>query len=241
MTLLVALRGRDGIVVASDSRGTFGDPRGVTAQNDAQKKLYRASKYAAILTAGSGELGATIMAEALTLIQENDGISVVLEKTRNLVKERYANWFRGFSIQINPSQPNSPVRPDLTLMVAGYDIITGSPPDQKIFQLVSMLDFAPMLHNYGFALAGVAQYGLYLLNRLYQPDSTIDQLKALAAYVITETASQDGKVGGPVQMATITPTDGCRELGAPVILQIVATNEQKNTVLKDSFFRQPTS
>src|SRR2546423_9229804 len=99
MTLLVALRGVDGIVVASDSRGTFGDPRAVTAQNDAQKKLYRASKHAAILTAGSGELGATIMAEALTLIQETDGISLVLEKTRNLVRTKYGQWFPNFAFQ----------------------------------------------------------------------------------------------------------------------------------------------
>jgi hypothetical protein len=40
------------MVVAADSRGTFGDPRGITAQNDSQKKLYSISKYSAILTAG---------------------------------------------------------------------------------------------------------------------------------------------------------------------------------------------
>lgn len=51
MTLLVSLRGSDGLVVASDSRGTFGDPRGVTAQNDAQKKLYVVSKYTVIIVA----------------------------------------------------------------------------------------------------------------------------------------------------------------------------------------------
>lgn len=152
MTLLVALRGSDGIVVASDSRGTFGDPRGVTAQNDAQKKLYRASKYSTILTAGSGELGATIMAEALNLIQDDDGVSVVLDKTRNLVREKYGDWFPGFAIQQNEN--GDPVRPDLALLVAGYDVAAGAQPEQKIFQVVSQLDFAPMLHNYGFALVG---------------------------------------------------------------------------------------
>jgi 20S proteasome alpha/beta subunit len=65
MTLLVALRGSDGIVAATDSRGTFGDPRGVTAQNDSQKKLYTSSKYTGILTAGAGELGAAVMADVL--------------------------------------------------------------------------------------------------------------------------------------------------------------------------------
>src|SRR5262249_15953746 len=110
-------------------------------------------------------------------------------------------------------------------------------PVQKIFQMQSGLDFAPMLHNYGFALLGVAQYALYLLNRLYQSESSIDELKPLAAYAITETASQDGKVGGPVQMATITPTDGCKELSKTEIDSIVTSNAHKNTALKESFFK----
>jgi len=236
MTLLVGLRGADGIVVASDSRGTFGDPRGVTAQNDAQKKLYVTSKYSCVLTAGAGELGANLMNDALKVIQENDGVSTVLEKTRNLVRQSYNDWFPGFAVQMPPDGA-VPVRPDLALLVAGYDISTGGgPPEQKLLQLVSGLDFAPMLHNYGFALVGVAQYALYLLNRLYQDNSAVEQLKALAAYVITETASQDGKVGGPVQMAVITAT-GTTPLSAAEITTIVQKNERKSNGLKDSFFK----
>ena len=73
MSLLVALSGRDGIVVASDSRGTFGDPRAITAQNDSQKKLYVVSKRAAILVAGSGELGASVMAQVTKAISPDLG------------------------------------------------------------------------------------------------------------------------------------------------------------------------
>lgn len=53
MTLLVALKGQDGLVLAADSRGTFGDPRGVTAQNDTQQKAHVLSRHFAVLTAGS--------------------------------------------------------------------------------------------------------------------------------------------------------------------------------------------
>jgi 20S proteasome alpha/beta subunit len=124
------------------------------------------------------------------------------------------------------------------LIIAGYDVdAAGQPTEQRIFQLISQADFAPMLHNYGFALSGVAQYGLYLLNRLYESDSTVDQLTALAAYVITETASQDGKVGGRVQMATITPSNGCRELDPDEVAKIVEHNQRRSKALKDSFFR----
>jgi len=237
MTLLVGLRGTDGIVVASDSRGTFGDPRGVTAQNDAQKKLYVATNRACVLTAGSGELGATIMTEALGIYELTDGVSQVLTKTRTLVRQRYAEWFPNFALQ--PNQDGDPVRPDLALLIAGYDAApAGRQPDQKMFQIISTLDFAPMLHNYGFALVGVAQYGLYLLNRLFKDNATVDQLKALAAYVITETASQDGKVGGPVQMAVMGATSATA-LTPEEVTQIVQNNASKSTALKDSFFALP--
>jgi predicted proteasome-type protease len=236
MTLLVGLRGTDGIVVASDSRGTFGDPRGVTAQNDAQKKLYVATNRVCVLTAGSGELGATIMTEALGVYQPTDGVSKVLNKTRTLVRQRYGEWFPNFALQ--PNQQGQPVRPDLALLIAGYDDVpapAGRQPDQKIFQIISGLDFAPMLHNYGFALLGVAQYALYLLNRLYKGSASVDQLKALAAYVITETASQDGKVGGPVQMAVIG-ANTTTELTPEEVGQTMQDNATKSTRLKESFF-----
>lgn len=66
----------------------------------------------------------------------------------------------------------------------------------------------------------------------------MEQLRALAAYVITETATQDGKVGGPVQMAIITPADGTRELPQNEIDEILTKNERKNTGLQDSFFKE---
>lgn len=52
MTLTVCLQGEDMIVVATDSRGTFGDGRGPTAQNDNIKKLYLVGNVA-ICSAGS--------------------------------------------------------------------------------------------------------------------------------------------------------------------------------------------
>jgi hypothetical protein len=117
-------------------------------------------------------------------------------KPEHLFMQNIANGSQALRIQHLPNVPQ-PVRPDLALMIAGYDLDgTGKPNGQRIYQLVSQADFAPMLHNYGFAVAGVAQYALYLLNRLYKTDSPVEQLKALAAYTITETASQGRKGRG---------------------------------------------
>ena len=54
--------------------------------------------------------------------------------------------------------------------------------------------------------------------------------------MITETASQDGKVGGPAQMATITAR-GCKELTADDVGGIIKHNEGRSQQLKKSFFK----
>ena len=236
MSLIVCLRGSDGLVLASDSRGTFGDPRGVTAQNDNQKKVYTLSKYVSCAIAGSGEIGARLMDELIgTIKQRNvEGASGVVSIVREIVKQRYDEWFARFLIQpVGGAQ--QPVRPDLVLILGGYDY-EGKTTRQRIYQLLAGLDFAPMLHDYGFALNGVAQYALYLLNRLYVADSPIARLIPLAAYVITETASQDGKVGGPVQITTVRPEHGCTELSVSDINTILAENRTRSEALRQSFF-----
>jgi 20S proteasome alpha/beta subunit len=240
MTLLVSLSGHDGLVVATDSRGTFGDPRMTTAQNDSQKKLYVTTKYTAVLTAGAGEIAAGLMTDTPAVLGGIEGVAPVMQALRNHIRTQYAAWFQGFAIQPLPNL-QLPVRPDIALIIAGYDLgPDGKPTVQKMYQLVSAFDFAPSLHNYGFALAGVAQYGLYLLNRLYRPNSTVNQLKALAAYVITETAGQDGKVGGRVQMATITAAQGCVELKPEEVNEIVNNNDNRSKALQDSFYADAT-
>ncbi len=111
MTLLVALRGSNGMVLACDSRGTFGDPRGVTAQNDSMRKLYKASRYVGIMIAGSGELGSTIMNEVQDQLQENAGVSAIQSTLGTFVRQKYP----GFAVQQVPGVP-APVRPDLALV-----------------------------------------------------------------------------------------------------------------------------
>jgi len=240
LTLILCLRGKDGMVLASDSRGTFGDPRSVTAQNDNMQKVYGISKYVGVLLAGSGELGAMLIGEISNEVKNKnvEGATSVMNVARQILKKRYDEWFARFLLQ--PIQGvQGPVRPSLTAIIGGYDLDdNGKPAIQRIYSLNCHWDFAPMLHDYGFGLEGVAQYALYLLNRLYTPESAVKNLLPLAAYVITETASQDGKVGGPVQMLKIMSEEGCKMLASEEINTIIASNISKSDNLKVSFFKE---
>jgi len=233
MSLLVCLLGTDGLVLATDSRGTFGDPRSVTAQNDLIKKLYLANKRVGILVAGAGDLGSTVVSGFLALPETASlAITELTMALHRYARAQFGQWFQLFTIKPTGSDPR-PARPDLNFIVAGFELNH----EPKIYRMSSSLDFAPMLHNYGFGIDGVAQYALYLVNRLYDPESVIEDLQYLAAYVITETASQDGKVGGAVQMATITVRDS-QILGAVAVEDIVITNLQRSLALKKSFLKK---
>lgn len=240
MTLLVALVGQDGVVLAADSRGTFGDVRGVTAQNDAMRKAHIMADHAAVLTAGSGEVGALLITQARQKIRSTgtNGATNVMNMLRDHTRQRYQEWFPSVPAIVPPplaQSGQSPVRPDLAYLIAGYDM-DGDRPEARIYQLASPFDFAPMLNDYGFAVQGVGQYGLYLLNRLYQANRSSAELAALAVYAITETATQDGKVGGPVQVITVKPEDGASALSPADVQAIQEQNEVRSRALRDSFY-----
>jgi 20S proteasome alpha/beta subunit len=233
MSLLVCLLGTDGLVLATDSRGTFGDPRGVTAQNDRIKKLYLTDGRVGVMVAGAGDLGSTVVSSFLALPNTASlGITELTMALHVYVRAQFRQWFELFAIKATVGDPR-PSRPDLDFIVAGFELND----EPKIYRLSSSLDFAPMLHNYGFGIDGVAQYALYLLNRLYDRESIVEDLQYLAAYVITETASQDGKVGGPVQMATIA-AGRSHLLGADALENILVTNRERSRALKTSFLQK---
>jgi len=52
MSLAAAIEAANGIVLAADSRATFGDPRGMTGVNDSVQKIYRPSPRTAIAMVG---------------------------------------------------------------------------------------------------------------------------------------------------------------------------------------------
>ena len=236
MTLTVALEGKDGIVCATDSRGTFGDPRNITAQNDTMKKLYPITKYSVIMVSGANQQGAMIMNETqqVTAQKHIEGATNIMQKLREISRMRYNEWFPAFPM-VPHQGVTAPPRPGLIFTIAGYDLEGDKPAISRIYEILSAQDYAPNLFDFGFALSGVPQYATYLLNRLYTREMTVKQLLPLAAYIITETASQDGKVGGDLQMSTITPSKGVEILDSESVKRILKSNEDKSNKLHELF------
>ena len=236
MTLIVALQGCDGSVLAADSRATIGDPRGLTAINDTHTKLFQLTKTCGIGISGASELALKLVDELKQEFSQNpqEEVDKIVAKSREIIRKRYDDWFVKFTLAD---------RPAINLIFVGFHK-TGKgsdPPSPRTYLLSSATDFAPQLSANGNMMSGVPQYAIYLQHRFYNPDMTVEHLARLATYLISETATQDPKVGGPVRVATLKNDDGIQELGNERVDEIIKLNSEQNEKLKQFFFEGTTN
>jgi len=238
MTLTVALGVESGMVFATDSRGTIGDPRGITAQNDTIKKQYILSTHTVLQMSGANETGAMLIEEIQKWCekQENPTTTDIMYQTRKILITRYNEWFAGMP-PIPLQNVQVPPRPQLNITICGYDIKSNHNPVQRIYLLSSSMNFPPQLFNTNMCLTGIPQYAIYLLHRLFTPTMPLSSAVRLAAYVITETATQDGKVGGPLQIIQMDVKNGAKGLNTDEINNIMKENNKINTKLRNLFLR----
>jgi len=239
MSLAIAIQTKEGIAIASDSRGTFGDPRGITGANDTIQKVYGLTRYTAMAIAGANEIGATLLDRLIPQVKDRglEGIDDIVQATHQLFRNQYNEWFPNLPSMPSPQAPHLQ-RPGLIAILTGYRISDGNPDQSMIFTIMSQLGFIPCLSNYGFAIIGVPQYAIYLLNRLYSQDMPLRSAIELAAYCISETSTQDGKVGGPIQIAEITITKGFRAYRKEEAERIVEENKKQSQSLRSLFFKK---
>jgi hypothetical protein len=226
MTLAVAIKAADAIIVAADSRGTIGDPRGLTAVNDTQQKVFQFGQCA-LAIAGSSEIALALLDEFARAGIDNPQDIDTAVRTFAQGAIYCDNWFRN----IPPEQ-----RPGTIFLLGGYRN-TGGSHVPMVYLLTSNTHFAPQLAGNYPMMAGVPQYAIYLSHRYYDPSMTGESAAALAEYLISETASQDPKVGGPIRIAKVTPQKGYYSLTDGEVASLKRKNEAINAKLK-RFFAQ---
>jgi 20S proteasome alpha/beta subunit len=199
MTLVVAAQGHDFIVASADSRGTFGDISVAFSSYDVMLKLAVVSPHVVVQTYGAAEIGDNVLEEFKKEVKaEDDGISSISTKLSGFCLNRWQQFFSNVPFQY---------RPVVAYGIAGLD---KNETDNKfgiprIYTIDSRTNFVPAFHRYGWSAGGVPMFAIYLLGRRYHPDMPIDQLSALVAYVMAETATQDLRVGGAIRMKRILP------------------------------------
>jgi len=235
MTLAVAIESANGIVLASDSRATFGDPRGFVAVNDTVTKIFKPAPRIAVAMAGQADIGNALMQHiaASLLPQPAANVDQAADQIRAVGNNYFTQWFGQPLWLMGANGPVATPRPEVWYLLVGFaqngeaKIITqGSPPP---------FNFAPNISTTGFAAIGIVPLTVYLLNRLYRRNLDLDIAKDLAAYCILETASQDGKVGGPMRMAIVRPNQDTEIIGDAELESLRTRVDQHRDALRNSF------
>lgn len=223
MTLALAIKASDAIIVAADSRGTIGDPRGLTAVNDTMQKVFEFGKCA-LAIAGAGESALVILDEFRRRGLSNPQNIDEALNAFGQAAQMFDQWYGNISAD---------KRPGVMFIIGGYRT-SGASPEPQVYIVASNTNFAPQLAGNYPMMAGVPQYAIYLSHRYYDPAITGDKAAALAEYLISETASQDPKVGGPVRIARVT-VQGVQQLTAVEVANLQKKNGTLNKRLKRFF------
>jgi 20S proteasome alpha/beta subunit len=216
MTLAMALRAMDGLVLATDSRVT--GPQGTA---DTSEKFLQVNRDIGALTyglAGPGYLGISRLVNA-----------VAAEKlaTFSRIDERAARIFQETCEEWRSDRPEARAPQLVGYVVAGYDSV-----ETKQFQIrhyETVLGESPISlavkRLEGDLLAGQWRIARYLLSKLHYGDMTTKELAGLAVLILAQTMMVEMTVGGPMQLASVTISEGFQRIYEKEVMDMVRENQ----------------
>jgi len=195
MTLVLAAHGTNFVILGADSRGTIGtEEQGLIIGLDDRSKLIEVAPHVGFLLYGLGDVGEMLLQGFRTSHGNLDGVSLVAENFRAHCRQKWNEWLTGVQPEYFPR--------------FGF-LISGLDPDEAgrfvvphTYSLLSESGFVPGFHR-KFIPMGCPMLANYILNKRYREDLTLEALAPLVAYAISETASVDRRVGGPIKIAII--------------------------------------
>jgi len=195
MTLVIAAHGTNFVILGADSRGTIGtEEQGLIIGLDDRSKLIGVAPHVGFLLFGLGDVGEMLLHGFRTSHGNLDGVSLVAENFRAHCRQTWNEWLTGVQPEYFPR--------------FGF-LISGLDPDEagrfvvpRTYSLLSESGFVPGFHR-KFVPMGCTMLANYILNKRYREDLTLEALGPLVAYAISETASVDRRVGGPIKIAII--------------------------------------
>lgn len=220
MTLVMGLKSKNGIVVASDSKASS-----EITSNSTVQKIFKLGNHSAVGIAGDGGLAMYFLDQIKSGLNHGTGILDLAEQIRIKGKEKFNDFFEGSPLE---------KRPHLELLLAGY---TNDPtPKAEIYKLNSTDNFVPRKAVTGFECIGIPYIADYLLNRLYEPEIKVDAGEELCILCIQETEDQDARVGGATRVYTFSSTQTFQEISATDIEKLKEKNKQFQIRQKSRFY-----
>lgn len=218
MTLVIGLKAKDGVILASDSKASS-----TITSNDTVKKIFKLGDHSAIGIAGDGGLAVYFLDQIKENLNHGTGILDLAEQIRIKGKATFNDFFE----HLKPAE-----RPAISLLLIGYT----KENKAEMFTLRSGDNFVPRKCVTGFECIGVPYIADYLLNRLYEPDIKTEAGAEMCVVCIQETNSQDSSVGGPIQLSTFSETKSFKEITSAEIVQLKSKAEMFQVSQKNRFY-----
>ena len=200
MTLVVAVPGKDFIVLGADSRGTIIDAGGTRVEVNTIQKIIQISKHVAIMLYGDANQALYLIEQFKNTLKANDdGITSISKK------------FQIFCIKEseNVLYVDEKFKLSFGFVIGGLDKKSTKYSIPKCHSLSNDNGFWLGSYPQKYALEGKPMIPLYLMSKNYKDNMDPEEIRKLVAGVINETKSIDGDVGGKIRMGTID-TDGFR-------------------------------
>lgn len=225
MSLVIALKSVSGdVVLASDQRGTIGDPRGVVCTDDDQEKLLT-FKTGAVAMVGDIDRLVIPVNEALVKIKQDgsDPLVTVIDTVRTYFNLHWSH---------KKVKEECVKRPEASIVFA--DVKNGS---TRICSLTSEDDFGPSAHSLSFSAQGMHQYVFYFRKRLWRNNMSIDDVTRLAIFIVCETGLVEPKVGKEPVVVKIMRDGSIVMMSRAEIDHIIEENNQRYADFATQFFR----
>jgi 20S proteasome alpha/beta subunit len=223
MTLITAMKVKEAIVVATDSRGLVGTDG---AYNDTQKKIEIINDLV-IGIFGTGDLGLFLkQANRDALENPQSSIDLVAKSLSHGLLQVYSQLFGGLAVE---------QRPFVGFILAGYRKRNPSLFEPAIYTLKNPLGFGPELSGNSPTFGGYSQVAEYLSSQCYTASLSIEKAICLSTYMITETSSWTANVGGRPHVFKIEPNTRPIEVEEKKIDEVIQSNNEINQTIKEFF------
>jgi len=219
LSLTLALKGKDGIVLAADSRITKGYTLDGPKTVDDSEKFVRLNSDCGTSTYGLSDIGNAGIAMLKDTISKSesiyDSIDKILDESMKIFSRVSSKWSQDHSGIMRRDR-------DVGFIIAGFE---RKYKEFKIFNLQSP-DFEPVGVKTGCLLAGQWHVAKFYVKRLFAENLPVDILKKLAVLLLNETMAVEKTVGGNINLASLTEKDGFTWISEDDVRSIIEKNSK---------------
>jgi len=222
MTLVIAAKGENYIVVGADGRGIREDESHNRSLTNFHEKLIKLNEHNCVLIAGDAEKGTYLTEKFKPLVKPSDDVDTILKKFSTFCREQFKIVYK--TVHLN-------AQPDIIFILAGFVKEMKKKKAQPRIYVLRSYDYFTIGETKHYIIEGKRIIAEYLFfKKPYSVDILEKDMVKLVFNCLYDTEKFDGDVGGTYIIKTISEW-GLNELDAEQ-MKIDIDNKKDNEEFK---------